>query len=121
MASKQPEPGPVPAKPARKPRASKAEAAPKADGLKNPNAISHAGEPLDLSALRKTHVLRVGLKGRKGAWVGHLVSAEPADQKLTMKVKWMAAPRKVSFADIAVAEARTADKASKYTPVRLDA
>jgi len=84
-------------------------------------AISHAGEPLDLSALKKTHVLRVGLKGRKGAWVGHLVSADAADQKLTMKVKWMAEPRTVSFADIAIAEARTADKASRYAPVRLDA
>jgi len=75
----------------------------------------------DLSALKRTHILRIGLKGRKGAWVGQLLSAEPADQKLTMKVKWMAEPRTVSFADIAMAEARSADKASKYTPVRLDA
>ena len=71
--------------------------------------------------MKKTHVLRVGLKGRKGRWVGHLISAEPDDQKLTMKVKWMAEPRTVSFADIAIAQARTADKASRYAPVRLDA
>jgi len=38
-----------------------------------------------------------------------------------MKINWMAEPRIVSFADIALAEARTADKASKYAPVRLDA
>jgi len=113
---KQPEPQPPvshaasPAKPARKPRARKPAA-----------VVSHALEPLDLSALKKTHVLRIGLKGRKGAWVGQLLSAEPADQKLTMKVKWMAEPRIVSFADIAVAEARTADKASRYRPVQLDA
>jgi len=83
--------------------------------------VSRAVEPLDLSALKKTHILRIGLKGRKGRWVGQLLSAEPADQKLTIKVRWMAEPRTVSFADIAVAEARSADKASKYTPVRLDA
>jgi len=82
---------------------------------------SETDAAFDLSALKKTHVLRVGLKGRKGAWVGHLVSADASDQKLTMKVKWMAEPRTVSFADIAIAEARTADKASKYAPVRLDA
>ena len=115
MPSKQPEPQPPVSD------ATKAAAAPKASSLKNMKAISHAGEPLDLSALKKTHVLRVGLKGRKGHWVGHLISAEPADQKLTMKVKWMAEPRTVSFADIAMAEARTADKTSKYAPVRLDA
>jgi hypothetical protein len=84
-------------------------------------AISHAGEPLDLSALKKTHVLRVGLKGRKGHWVGKLVNAEPAEQRLTIQVTWMKEPRTVSFADVATVEARTADKASKFGPVRLDA
>ena len=49
------------------------------------------------------------------------MSADAADQKLTIKVKWMTEPRTVSFADIAIAEARMADKASRYAPVRLDA
>lgn len=75
----------------------------------------------DLSAVKKTHVLRLGLKGRKGYWVGHLVGAEPNDQQLTMKVKWMAEPRTVSFADIVSAEVRTPHKASKFAHVRLDA
>ena len=116
MSTKQPEPQPPvsdpasPAKPARKPRARKPAA-----------VVSHALEPLDLSALKKNHILRVGLNGRKGAWVGHLVSAEPQEQRLTIKVKWIKEPRTVSFADIASAEARTADTASRYVPVQLDA
>jgi hypothetical protein len=84
-------------------------------------AITDAGEPLDLSAVKKTHVLRVGLRGRKGHWVGKLVNAEPTEQRLTMQVTWMKEPRTVSFADVATVEARTADKASKFAPVRLDA
>jgi hypothetical protein len=84
-------------------------------------AASETPAALDLSALKKTHVLRLGLKGRKGHWVGQLVSSEPKDQQLTIKVKWMAEARTVSFADIVSAEARTAGKASKFSPVRLDA
>lgn len=80
-----------------------------------------AVEPVNLSAVKKTHVLRLGLKGRRGHWVGQLVNAEPNDQRLTIKVKWMAEPRTVSFADIASAEVRTADKASRFAPVDLDA
>jgi len=84
-------------------------------------AASEAPAALDLSALKKSHVLRLGLKGRKGHWVGHLVSAEPHEQQLTIKVKWMAEPRTVHFDEIASAEARTAGKASRYAPVQLDA
>lgn len=89
------------------------------NAVSTPSHETQAG--LDLSAVKKTHVLRLGLKGRKGHWVGQLVSAEPAEQKLTIKVKWMAEPRMVSFADIFSAEARKDDKASKFVPVNLDA
>lgn len=76
---------------------------------------------LDLSAVKRTHILRLGLKGRKGHWVGQLVSAEPNEQQLTIKVKWMAEPRTVSFAEVVSAEARTADEASRFAAVNLDA
>ena len=79
------------------------------------------GAPLNLSAVKKTHVLRLGLKGRKGHWVGQLVSADAQNQQLTIKVKWMAEPRTVSFADIMSAEVRTADSASRFAAVNLDA
>ena len=84
-------------------------------------ANPRTGAPLDLSAIKKTHVLRLGLKERKGHWVGQLVSVDVKDQQLTIKVKWMAEPQTVSFADIARAEARKNDKASKFVPVQLDA
>ena len=77
--------------------------------------------PVKLSAIKKSHVLRLGLKGRKGRWVGQLVTAEPQAQQLTIKVKWMAEPRTVSFADIVSAEARGAGSASKFVAVELDA
>lgn len=83
-------------------------------------AASSTAAPVNLSAVKKSHVLRVGLKGRKGHWVGHLVSAEPKDQQLTIKVKWMAEPRTVSFADVVSIEACTNATGSRFAPVRLN-
>lgn len=106
----------------RRNRARRAPVDPRLRAPAEPSADDHRrAARVELVRRHEDHVLRVGLKGRKGHWVGKLVQAEPEEQRLTVQVRWMKQPRTVSFADVAIVEARTADKASKFGPVRLDA